>query len=108
MTDRDYPVRLQPAGWAFPARDDETLLQAALRAGIRMPSSCRNGTCRACRCVLQAGRIQHTLEWPGLSREELEEGWVLPCVARALTALTLEVPDARSMHENCSQAPRSP
>jgi ferredoxin len=108
VTDRGHPVRLQPAGWAFPARDDETLLQAALRAGIRMPSSCRNGSCRACRCLLVVGRIQYTVEWPGLTREEKDEGWVLPCVARALTAVTLEVPDAQSMQENGQQAPRSP
>ncbi|RYF40147.1 MAG: 2Fe-2S iron-sulfur cluster binding domain-containing protein, partial [Comamonadaceae bacterium] len=31
------------------------LLQAAATAGLDMPSSCRNGTCRTCICRLESG-----------------------------------------------------
>jgi ferredoxin len=88
-------VTLHPAGWQFSADDAQTLLQAALAAGIRLPVSCRNGTCRTCRCRLLAGEAGHTIEWPGLSREEKAEGWILPCVARAVSDVVLEAPEAR-------------
>ncbi|HEX6705553.1 MAG TPA: 2Fe-2S iron-sulfur cluster-binding protein [Albitalea sp.] len=76
-------ITLQPAGWSFDAPESQTLLQAAQAAGIALAVSCRNGTCRTCRCRVLSGTVVHTIEWPGLSREEKDEGWILPCVARA-------------------------
>ena len=90
-------VRLEPSGLGFDAEAGTTLLKSAEAAGIEMPSSCRNGTCRTCICQLVAGSIRHTIEWPGLSAEEKAEGWILPCVAQALGDLTLEVPGARPL-----------
>jgi ferredoxin len=90
-----HHIHLQPSGLAFDTRDGETLLQAALRAGLSIPVSCRNGTCRTCRCTVISGRVVHTIEWPGLSREELQEGWVLPCVAQARSDVVLVLPQAR-------------
>jgi ferredoxin len=88
-------ITLHPAGWQFDAGEGQTVLQAALAAGVRLPVSCRNGTCRTCRCRRLAGASVHTIEWPGLSREEKDEGWILPCVARALSDLVLEAPHAQ-------------
>jgi ferredoxin len=88
-------VRLAPSGLSFEAGEDETLLAAALRAGVALPNSCRNGTCRTCRCTVARGEVVHTIEWPGLSREERAEGWVLPCVAVARTDVVLAAPDAK-------------
>jgi ferredoxin len=85
-------ITLHPSGRRFDAADTQTVLQAALAAGIRLPNSCRNGTCRTCRCRLLAGEAIHTIEWPGLSREEKAEGWILPCVARVASDIVLDVP----------------
>lgn len=70
------------------------LWRAARRAGIRLPSSCLNGTCRTCLCRMSQGQVSYIVEWPGVSADERAEGWVLPCVARALTDVVLEVPAA--------------
>jgi ferredoxin len=88
-------ITLQPAGWTFTADAGATILQAAERAGIELPSSCRNGTCRTCICRLAdgapaAGRVRYLVEWPGLSVEEKREGHILPCVAVALDDLAIE------------------
>jgi plasmid stabilization system protein ParE/ferredoxin len=96
-------VTLHPSGWPFDAAESQTLLHAALAAGIRLPSSCRNGTCRACRCLALRGAVVHTIEWPGLSREEKAEGWILPCVARATSEVVLHVPDARTIVGSVAQ-----
>jgi len=87
-------VIVQPSGWSF-ATDGQTILQAALAAGIMLPRSCRNGTCRACRCLVLRGAASHTIPWPGLSAEEKAEGWILPCVANAISDLVLDAPGAR-------------
>ena len=84
-----FVVTLLPAGVAFEARADESLLKAGLRAMVAMRSSCRNGTCRTCICRLDSGTIAYEIEWPGLTREEKAEGLVLPCVARPLSDVVL-------------------
>ena len=43
---------------------------------------------------LRAGQVRYRVDWPGLSAEEKAEGWTLPCVAIALTDVTLEAPAA--------------
>ena len=71
--------------------------EAAAFEGIRLPRMCRNGTCRACLCRVVSGEVSFTIEWPGLSREEKAEGYVLTCVAVARTDLVLDVPEAEAM-----------
>ena len=85
-----FRVTVLPSVKTFEVNADQTVLSAALAAGVLLAKSCRNGTCRACRCKLLRGRAEHTIEWPGLSREEKAEGWVLPCVLRALSDCTLD------------------
>ncbi|WP_371868829.1 2Fe-2S iron-sulfur cluster-binding protein [Duganella lactea] len=87
-------VTLAGQGWSFDATAPDTLLQAADKAGIRLPSSCRNGTCRTCLCRATSGTVRYKIEWPGLSLDEKRDGYILPCVAIAETDLTLQVPAA--------------
>ncbi|MFL9909946.1 2Fe-2S iron-sulfur cluster-binding protein [Paraburkholderia sp. RL17-337-BIB-A] len=96
MTDspRAFSVRVEPLGQSFEAPDPLTILEAAGFANLRLPRSCRNGTCRTCLCKMTAGRVRYTIEWPGLSREEKAEGYILPCVAIAETDVVIEAPDA--------------
>jgi len=90
-----FQVSITPSGLRYQqVRPAQSLLQAALDAGIRLPSSCRNGTCRACICQLDVGEVDYLIDWPGLSREEKADGWILPCVATARSDVRLHVPDA--------------
>nr|WP_074168885.1 2Fe-2S iron-sulfur cluster-binding protein [Caballeronia fortuita] len=86
---------VEPAGHFVAVKSGETLLEAALRARLSLPRSCRNGTCRACMCRLVDGEIAYRIEWPGLTPEEKAEGWILPCVALAQSDVTIAQPDAR-------------
>ena len=38
------------------------------------------------------GEVVYGIEWPGLSRDEKEEGWILPCVAQPVSALEIQAP----------------
>ncbi|CAH2783129.1 MAG: Ferredoxin [uncultured Paraburkholderia sp.] len=93
MSDSDRPplVRVEPLGRSFEAPDSLTILEAAGFADLRLPRSCRNGTCI---CKMTAGQVRYTIEWPGLSHEERQEGYILPCVAIAQTDVVIEAPDA--------------
>ena len=63
---------------------DETVLDAAARAGIELPFSCRAGVCSTCRTKVIRGEVameqNHALEdW------ELEQGYVLACQSRVMS-----------------------
>jgi ferredoxin len=87
-------LRIEPGGWTVAVADGKSLLEAAQSAGIRLPRSCRNGSCRACRCKLLAGSVSYRIEWPGLLAEEKAEGWILPCVALPDAGLVVIEADA--------------
>lgn len=81
---------IQPLGVTVDVAPGQTLLEAALAAGIRLPSSCRNGSCRACMAQLTEGQVRYRVDWPGVLAEERAEGWTLPCVALPEGDVTLE------------------
>lgn len=85
-------MRIEPLGRGFTAPSGQTLLASAQAAGVRLPSACRNGTCRACMCQATAGEVRYRIAWPGLSAEEKAQGYVLPCVAHPASDLVLQVP----------------
>lgn len=76
-----FRLQLPATGTTLDAPAEQTLLQTLLRAGVPWPVSCRNGTCRRCIGLLQAGTVRYSVEWPGLLPEEKTQGCVLPCVA---------------------------
>lgn len=71
----------EPSNQQFDAWTHQPLLISMEQGGIDWPSSCRNGTCRTCFGKLKSGQVRYEIEWPGLSSEEKDEGFVLPCVA---------------------------
>ncbi len=93
--DRVAWLTLDPLGERVPVHAGQSLLEAALAAGVELPRSCRNGTCRACRCQMTSGSVSYRIEWPGLSPDEREASEVLPCVALPEGDVTLNQPLAR-------------
>lgn len=92
MNGHHHRLHLPATGEVLDAPEDASLLQTMLRAGVAWPASCRNGTCRACKGQLMAGRIRYAVDWPGLLTEEKAAGAVLPCVAYPLEHVTLMPP----------------
>ena len=86
-----FTACVAPMGWVLAASADQPVLHSALAAGIELPSSCRNGTCRACLCQLASGQVRYRIDWPGVSLDEKREGWILPCVAYPESDLVLEL-----------------
>lgn len=91
---RVFKLTIAPGGHVVEAKAGVSLLEAALHAGVSLPRSCRNGTCRACMCRLVTGEVGYRIDWPGLTAEEKADGWILPCVAVARSDVTIDQPDA--------------
>jgi CDP-4-dehydro-6-deoxyglucose reductase len=91
MSDK-FEVRITPHGRLVRAGAGQSILEAALDAGLNLPHSCKSGHCSSCRARLVAGRIHYPHGKPlGLTAEEVRSGDVLLCQARALTDLTVDV-----------------
>jgi ring-1,2-phenylacetyl-CoA epoxidase subunit PaaE len=69
--------------------NDETVLDAAARAGLDLPFSCRAGVCSTCRTKVISGEVAMAENY-ALEDWELEQGYVLACQSRAKTP-TLEL-----------------
>ncbi|WP_300651449.1 2Fe-2S iron-sulfur cluster binding domain-containing protein [Hydrogenophaga sp.] len=74
------------------AHSDTSLFASMTRAGVAWPVSCRNGTCRTCIARLLQGQVRYEIPWPGLSPEEKDEGYCLPCVARPMSDVVIARP----------------
>ena len=93
--EEQFELCLEPMGWCVRVPADQPLMTGARAAGVELPSSCRNGTCRSCISALVSGQVGYRIEWPGLSADEKREGWILPCVAHALSDVVVNAPKAR-------------
>ena len=70
----------------------ETLLSAALRAGVDFPSSCRVGGCGTCKCRVTSGEVKELTETGYLlSAEEIDQGFVLACQSVPKGDVSIEV-----------------
>lgn len=82
-------------GSAFRQPDGDTILRAALRAGVGLTYECNSGGCGGCKFELVEGEIE-TLwpEAPGLSERDRKRGRHLACQCRACGPITIKAPTA--------------
>ncbi|MCZ8130139.1 MAG: 2Fe-2S iron-sulfur cluster-binding protein [Steroidobacteraceae bacterium] len=93
-------VTLRPQGRTFAIDAADTVLDAARRAGLVLPHSCKGGNCGSCRARLVSGRIDYPRGRPaGLADDEVAQGYVLLCRAHALEDLVLEAREIRRAGE---------
>ncbi|OGA80873.1 MAG: CDP-6-deoxy-delta-3,4-glucoseen reductase [Burkholderiales bacterium RIFCSPHIGHO2_01_FULL_63_240] len=86
-----FNVSIQPSGRAFSMPRDETVLSAALHAGVGLPYGCKDGACGSCKCKLLEGRVIHGAhQAKALSEAEEAAGWMLSCCATPQTDLVIE------------------
>ena len=89
-------VTVRPSGHQFVVEGHDTLLQAGMRAGLKLNYGCGNGSCGMCKVRVIDGavaRVQHT-DYP-LSEAEKAQGYTLLCAHTAASSeLTLETLEA--------------
>src|SRR6195952_5352611 len=67
-----------------PVAEDESVLDAALRAGMDLPFACKGGMCSTCRAKLVEGDARMELNY-SLEPWELDAGFILTCQARPMS-----------------------
>ena len=77
-----FKVAIKGRGEKVVAEMGETILAAALRAGVPYPCGCRSGNCGACKSTLVAGEIEMSpYSDYALSKAERQAGLILACRA---------------------------
>jgi CDP-4-dehydro-6-deoxyglucose reductase len=93
-------VQIRPSDREFTARSGENVLSAALRQGIVLPYSCRNGTCASCKCRLTEGTVSYPDNPPSaLSLDDLAGGYILACQAVPEEDLAIEAAEITQVAE---------
>ncbi|MDP1646993.1 MAG: 2Fe-2S iron-sulfur cluster-binding protein [Rubrivivax sp.] len=89
-------VTLRPSGHQFAVEGRNTLLQAGMRAGLKLNYGCGNGTCGMCKVRVTSGQVVRTMPTDyALSENERAQGYVLACAHTAASSeITLETLEA--------------
>ena len=91
-----FEITIKPSDHRFECEADETILAGALRGGLLLPYGCRDGACASCKSRILSGDVDYGVyQASTLSEQEKVQGYVLPCVAKPRSALTLECREVR-------------
>lgn len=86
-----YSVRLLPSDRVFEAQPEDSLLEAALRAGVAVNYGCSEGNCGLCRARLVSGQVRRIRHQDYTFPEaEKAQGWLLLCAHAADSDVVLE------------------
>jgi CDP-4-dehydro-6-deoxyglucose reductase, E3 len=86
-----FQITVQPSGHQFACEADETVLSAAIRAGIGLPYGCKNGACGSCKGKVMAGAVEHKAhQQRALTDAEKAAGFALFCCATTDADLVIE------------------
>jgi len=97
-------VHLLPSQHDFFVEGADTILEAALRAGLNMNYGCSNGNCGLCKARVVSGQTKKVRNHDYVMPEnEKAQGCVLLCSTTAVTDCTIEATEAGSAGEIPSQ-----
>jgi len=88
-------VQVKPSGREFFVDGNDSLLEAALRAGLSLDYGCSIGSCGKCKARIVSGQVHRTRHSDcALTAAEKNAGVVLMCCNTALTDLVMEAREA--------------
>jgi len=88
-------ARVLPSGHEFFVEGRDTLLEAAMKAGLHLDYGCSSGNCGSCKVRVLDGRVRQVRDHDYvLSVREREQGYCLACSNTAVTDVLLEAHEA--------------
>ncbi len=93
-------VTVQPSGHDFLLEGQDTLLEAAMSAGIPLNYGCSGGNCGLCKARVISGQVKKTRHHDYvLTEAEKSQGCILLCSNTAVSDVTLEATVAGSVQD---------
>jgi len=98
-----HSLTIEPLGLVLQVEEGQTILDAALRAGIYLPHACCHGLCATCKVDVTDGEIDHgEASNFALMDYERDEGKCLACCATLQSDVVIEAeideePDAKNL-----------
>ena len=97
---KQFEVRMAANGKTFQVKEGESILTAALRQGVMLPYSCKNGTCGSCKGVVQSGEVHYPFHPPlALERSDIADGYALMCQAEPIEDLLIDVREIEAVRD---------
>lgn len=84
-----FQVELVRSGRSISCRPDENVLDAALAAGLRLPSSCTQGMCGTCKTTKLAGEVEMHHNG-GIRPREIAQDQILICCSKPRSDLSID------------------
>jgi 3-ketosteroid 9alpha-monooxygenase subunit B len=85
LDEAEIEVRIDGQVHTLRCAGNEPILDAALRAGLELPHSCRAGMCASCMCQVVEGQV-HLRHNEVLDKKDLAKAWTLSCQALPASA----------------------
>ncbi|HYA66570.1 MAG TPA: 2Fe-2S iron-sulfur cluster-binding protein, partial [Burkholderiaceae bacterium] len=86
---------VRPSGHQYLVEGNDSLLQAAVKAGVQLGYGCGNGACGLCKARLVSGELRAVMKGDyRLSEQEREQGYVLLCTHTAVSDAIIEILEA--------------
>ena len=103
----EYEVLFQPYNVRFTVQEGESLLRAAMEAGVHINASCGGeGVCGKCRVIVEEGSVEGGVS-EKLTAEDLEKGYRLACRSKIRSPLTVRIPVESAIDTAALNAPPS-
>jgi CDP-4-dehydro-6-deoxyglucose reductase len=99
-TVKRFEVTLAGSGKRFSVRPGENILVAALRQGVMLPYSCKNGTCGSCKGLVESGEVHYPFHPPlALEKKDFADGYALMCQAEPVEDLVIRVREIEAVRD---------
>lgn len=86
-------ISIAPHDTVIEGKQKYAILDTALSQGIDFPHNCRVGGCGACKCKLISGEVRELTDSSYvLSKEELDQGYILACQSLPRSDVAVEIP----------------
>ena len=95
-----FKTTILPSGHQITVEANETILEAALKQGLTLPYSCRDGVCGVCKGKIMQGEVDYgKFQSSTLSEAEKNLGMALFCCAKPKSDLVIECREVSTLSD---------